>query len=155
LPARPVVGRSPSGGGAGSAVDAVQVFLDHVAAVPAVHAIGIRAVAAVGALVAPVGGGAAALFEDAFDGGLRDDAFRVVAHHEVAPPGGRDEGGEGLLAASAAGPIAALVGVGEQARLAAQGGPLVEPADGDQFRDVVVARILARVVRRIEVEQVE
>src|SRR5690606_9093046 len=152
-PGRPAGGSRAAG--AGSAVDAVQVFADLVAAVAAVLAVGIRAVAAVGALVAPVGGRAAVLLEDALDGGFRDDALRVVTHDEAAPARGRDEIRERVLAAPAAGPVAALVGIGEQAGLSAQGGPLVEPAGRDQFRDVIVAGVLARVVGRVEVEQVE
>src|SRR5690606_2472330 len=108
-------------------------------------AIGVGAVAAVRAGVPLVGGCAAALLEDALDGAFRDDALRVVAHHEAAPARRGDEGGERFLAAAAAGPIAALVSIWEQAGLASQGRGLAEPAEGDQLGDVVIAGILPRV----------
>src|SRR5215204_278105 len=133
----------------------VQELLHFIALVAAALSVGIGTISLVPfrkALLRPVH---RCVTKDRSQLAVGDDPLAVIADEHVTGARGGEQSAQRVRRVSFGAPGTALVLVRDEAGLPPQRDIVAEPAARDQFRDVIVPGVLARIVRRIDVQQVD
>src|SRR5262245_28447403 len=130
----------------------IQQLVHAVGLVPAPFAIAVSPVSLVRTSKPPHATIDRRITEDRAELRVGNDAFTVVAHEHVPSASGGEQFSQRVRSVATRTPRAPLVRGPNETGLAANGDRCVEPPARDDFRDVIVARVLTRVVRWVHVQ---